>query len=73
MYQILCMGGVSETHPLQQDCWIRLKESGLDLESDDAQLQAFDPLGRAVDYSTAYQSGWQVLDIRWYNYWTRNL
>ncbi len=36
-------------------------------------LRATDPLGRDVDFATSYAAGWTLVDIRWFNYWSRNL
>ncbi len=60
-----------ETHVLQQDCLISWQHCpGI---SDQGLLRATDANGEDVDFPTAYAPGWSLLDIRWYNYWSRNL
>ncbi len=60
---------VLDTHPLDSGCFVFFNGD----PEEEAQVVAVNHKGEPVEYSTAYARGWQLLDLRWYNYWQKNL
>ncbi len=67
-----CCLFVLENHALQEGCLISWQPDPA-FSHEEGLLKATDPMGREVDYPSSFAPGWSLIDIRWYNYWSKNL